>query len=54
MYSAASTGAADAPTATEVTADLRTARDLGCIGASMYEWQTATQNEWSAISAYTW
>jgi uncharacterized lipoprotein YddW (UPF0748 family) len=54
MYSAASTGGLDAPTAAEVTTDLRTARDLGCVGVSLYEWQTATQDEWSAISAYTW
>ena len=54
MYSAASTGGPDAPTAAEVTTDMRTARDLGCVGVSLYEWQTATQDEWSAISAYTW
>lgn len=54
MYTAAFTGWKDAPTSSEVNADLRTARDLGCIGISFYEWQTATQDEWSTISAYKW
>ena len=54
MYTAASTGAGDAPTAAEVTADMRTAQTIGCIGVGLYEWQTATQSEWSAISDYKW
>lgn len=54
MYTAAFTGWKDAPITAEINADLRTARDLGCIGISFYEWQTATQDEWSAISAYKW
>jgi hypothetical protein len=54
MYTAAATGGSDAPTTAEVTADLRTAHTVGCIGVGLYEWQTATQSEWSAISAYKW
>lgn len=54
MYTAASTGADNAPTAAEVTADMRTAQTIGCIGVGLYEWQTATQSEWSAISEYKW
>ena len=54
MYTAAETGGSDAPTAAEVTADIRTARTIGCIGVGLYEWQTTTQSEWAAISAYTW
>ena len=54
MFTAAETGGGDAPTAAEVTADMRTARTVGCIGVGLYEWQTATQGEWSAIGAYKW
>lgn len=54
MFTPASTGRTNAPTAAEVTADLRTAHEIGCIGVSLYEWQTTTQEEWAAISAYAW
>lgn len=54
MYSPASTGWENAPSAEEITADLRTAHDLGCIGIGFYEWQTTTQDEWSAMSGYDW
>lgn len=54
MYTAAFTGWKDAPTAAEVTADMRTAREIGCIGVGFYEWQTTTQDEWQTISAYKW
>jgi hypothetical protein len=45
---------ANAPTADETVADLRVARQLGCIGISYYSWQTATQAEWQAIAATPW
>ncbi|HEY7984103.1 MAG TPA: hypothetical protein VID73_08045 [Ktedonobacterales bacterium] len=45
---------ANAPTADETIADLRVARQLGCIGISFYSWQTATQAEWQAIAATPW
>lgn len=54
MYSADFTGAADAPTAAEMTADIRTAHDFGCIGVSFFEWQTATQGEWTAVTNFHW
>jgi hypothetical protein len=54
MYTAAFTGWKDAPTSAEVTTDLRTAREIGCIGVGFYEWQTTTQDEWQTISAYKW
>lgn len=54
MYSADFTGAADAPTAAEMNADMSTAHDLGCIGISFFEWQTATQDEWTAITNFRW
>jgi hypothetical protein len=54
MYSPAATGWANAPTAAEVKADLEIARQLGCTGVGMYEWQTATQDEWAALRDYSW
>lgn len=54
MYTAAFTGWKDAPTAAEITTDLRTAHDIGCIGVGFYEWQTTTQDEWQTISAFKW
>jgi hypothetical protein len=54
MFTGDGTGASTAPTAAEVTADLRAARDLGCIGASFFEWQTTTQAEWAAVASFTW
>jgi hypothetical protein len=54
MYTAAFTGWKDAPTTAEVTTDLHTAHEIGCIGIGFYEWQTTTQDEWEAISAYNW
>jgi hypothetical protein len=54
MFTDDSTAGPDAPTGDELTADMRTARELGCVGVSFYEWQTATQQQWAAISAYTW
>lgn len=54
MFSPAFTGWNNAPTASEVTADMRTARGIGCIGVAFYEWQTTTQDEWSAINGFSW
>jgi hypothetical protein len=54
MYTEDGTGAHSAPTAAEITADLDAARAAGCIGASYFEWQTATQAEWQAFAAYSW
>ncbi len=48
------TDGGDSPTAAEITADMQTAHDLGCISVSFFEWQTATQDEWSALSAFQW
>ncbi len=50
----AGTDAQDAPTPDEVTADMQTARELGCIGVSFFDWQTATQPQWAVISQYSW
>ncbi len=54
MYTGNGTGAYNAPTASEVTADMATARALGCVGVTFFEWQTTTQDEWAAISAFHW
>lgn len=54
MYTDDGAGALSAPTADEITADMRTARDYGCTGVSFFEWQTATQDEWSALAAFQW
>ncbi len=54
MYSDDGAGTAHNPSGAEITADLQTARALGCIGASYFEWQTATQAQWQALSAYAW
>lgn len=54
MYSDDGAGVAHNPTGAEITADLQTARALGCIGASYFEWQTATQAQWRALSGFSW
>jgi hypothetical protein len=54
MYSNDFTGASDAPTAAEVTADMTTAHEFGCIGVSFFEWQTATLDEWGALAGFQW
>lgn len=54
MYSDDGAGTAHNPTGAEITADLTAARALGCIGASYFEWQTATQAQWQALSSYVW
>lgn len=54
MYSDDGAGTTHNPSGAEITADLTTARSLGCIGASYFEWQTATQAQWGALSAFAW
>jgi hypothetical protein len=54
MYTGDGTGAYHGPSAAELTADMRTARDIGCIGVSFFEWQTTTQEEWAALSSFQW
>jgi hypothetical protein len=53
MFSGSGAGSHE-PTATEIKADMQTAKDLGCTGVAWFEWQTTTQSEWSAISDFTW
>jgi len=54
MYSDDGAGVGHNPTGAEITADLSAAQALGCIGASYFEWQTATQSQWDALSAFMW
>ncbi len=54
MYSNDGTDGGDSPNAAEITADMQTAHDLGCIAVSFFEWQTASQPEWAAFDAYHW
>ena len=54
MYSGDGAGTGHNPSGPEITADLEVARSLGCIGASYFEWQTATQAQWQALSAFAW
>lgn len=54
MYTPAFTGWQNAPTDAEIIADLRTAREYDCIGIGFFEWQTATRDEWTALSNDTW
>jgi hypothetical protein len=44
----------NAPTPDEVSADMQVAHEFGCIGVSFFEWQTATQPQWSAIGKFSW
>jgi hypothetical protein len=54
MFSEDFTGGDNAPGWDELLADMDAAKDYGCIGVSYFEWQTATQEQWQAISAYPW
>lgn len=54
MYSDDGAGVGHNPSGAEITADIAAARSLGCIGVSYFEWQTATQSQWDAFSAYAW
>ncbi len=54
MFTDDFTGGETAPGRDEIVADMVAAKDLGCIGVSFFEWQTATQEQWQAISGYPW
>ncbi|HZC05297.1 MAG TPA: SH3 domain-containing protein [Ktedonobacterales bacterium] len=54
MYSDDGAGVGHNPSGAEITADLSAAKSLGCIGASYFEWQTATQSQWAALSEFQW
>jgi hypothetical protein len=54
MFTDDGTGGGNSPSAEEISADIATARDLGCIGISFYQWQTATQDQWQVITQSTW
>jgi hypothetical protein len=54
MFTDDFTGGDKAPGWDEMLADMDVAKDLGCIGVSFFEWQTATQDQWQAISRYPW
>jgi hypothetical protein len=54
MYSDDGTGDQAAPGGAEIQADMQTARELGCIGVSFYEWQTTTQAEWARVKQFSW
>jgi hypothetical protein len=54
MFTDDFTGGDTAPGWDEMIVDMDVAKDYGCIGVSYFEWQTATQEQWRAISAYPW
>ncbi len=54
MYTDDGTPGASAPSAAEITGDLQAAKDLGCIGISFFEWQTASPDELNAFKAFAW
>jgi hypothetical protein len=54
MFTDDFTGGATAPGWDEMIADMDVAKDYGCIGVSFFEWQTATQEQWQAVSRYPW
>jgi len=54
-YNMASVGGRSAsPSGAEITEFLRAGRRAGAVGASLWVWQTATPQEWSALTAYRW
>jgi hypothetical protein len=54
MYTDDGAGERDAPTAAELAADLAIVKQLHCIGASYFAWQTASPAEWQVLSATRW
>jgi len=54
MFATSAPTGQSAPTGDEITADLEAARQAGCIGASYFDWRTATQAQWAALAAYAW
>jgi hypothetical protein len=54
-YSMASVGGRTvAPSGAEITEFLQTGKRDRALGASFWVWQSATPQEWSALSAYRW
>lgn len=51
---ASSGGRAVSPSAAEITEFLRTGQHAGAVGASLWVWQSATAEEWAAVTAYRW
>jgi hypothetical protein len=47
-------GRVGAPSAGEITEFLQTGRRRGAVGASFWVWQTATAEEWQAVSSFRW
>jgi hypothetical protein len=54
-YNMASEGGRQvAPSAGEITRFLDVARRSGATGASLWDWQEASADEWAALSSYSW
>ncbi len=51
---AAEGGRVDPPSGAEITEFLTSARQAGAVGASFWVWQSATPEEWAAVSAFRW
>jgi hypothetical protein len=47
-------GRAASPSGAEITEFLDAGRRAGALGASFWDWQSATAGEWSALAAYPW
>lgn len=47
-------GRAVSPAGSEITAFLAAARRAGAVGASLWVWQSATAQEWAALSDFGW
>jgi hypothetical protein len=44
----------DTPTAEEITAAVRAAREGGALGISFFDWTRATPAQWEALAGYAW
>jgi hypothetical protein len=42
------------PGAPEITAALRASKEAGALGASFFQWGTATPVEWRALRDFAW
>ncbi len=42
------------PSAAEITGDLQAAKDLGCVGITFFEWQSASPAELDVFDAFQW
>lgn len=51
---AGSGGRAVSPSGAEIAEFLRASRHAGALGASFWVWQDATQEEWTALTGYSW